>query len=29
MVTEAQVASYQRVVKVLDKVASGTMTTKQ
>ena len=28
-VTEAQVASYQRVVKVLDKVASGTMTTKQ
>lgn len=28
-VTEAQVASYQRVVKALDKVASGTMTTKQ
>ena len=27
-VTEAQVASYQRVVKALDKVASGTMTTK-
>lgn len=28
-VTESQVASYQRVVKVLEKVSSGTMTTKQ
>ena len=28
-VTESQVASYQRVVKVLDKVASGTLSTKQ
>lgn len=28
-VTESQIASYQRVVKVLDKVASGTLSTKQ
>jgi len=28
-VTESQVASYQRVVKALEKVSSGTMTTKQ
>lgn len=28
-VTDSQVASYQRVVKVLDKVASGTLSTKQ
>ena len=28
-VTESQVASYQRVVKVLDKVTSGTLSTKQ
>jgi hypothetical protein len=28
-VSESQVASYQRVVKALEKVSSGTMTTKQ
>ena len=28
-VTESQIASYQRVVKVLDKVSSGTLSTAQ